>query len=65
MEVEGDSYPHRPQRYPHPRGVYRTSWGNAWFVQLQHAGERYYSGTFATMEEAVEHRDAVLASIKR
>ena len=54
------SYPRSSQRYPHPRNVYRTSWGNAWFVQLQVDGERHYSGTFATMEEAVTYRDAYL-----
>jgi hypothetical protein len=58
------SYPRSTQRYPHPRSVYRTSWGNAWFVQLQVAGERHYSGTFATMEEAVEYRDAYLTHLR-
>ena len=38
----------------------RRSWGNAWFAQAQIDGERWYSGTCATMEEAVAIRDAYL-----
>jgi hypothetical protein len=56
--------PARPQRYPHPRNVYRTAWGT-WYVQVQHNGERLGLGSYVTMEEAVEVRDAFWASVKQ
>lgn len=47
----------RPQRYPHPVGIYKTAWGT-WFLQLRVAGELLYLGTYDTKEEAVEAREA-------
>lgn len=32
--------------------VYRTSWGNRWFVQVTINGERKYLGTYETPEMA-------------
>ena len=49
------------QRYPHPKGCYRTAWGT-WFVQVRHGGEKHYLGTTETEAEAVQLRDAFLAS---
>lgn len=40
-----------------PKGVYRTSWGTAYFVQFRYHGELYYCGTWPTIEEAVSIRD--------
>ena len=64
MDVESESYPRRPQRYPHPRNVYKTPWGT-WYVQVQHEGERLGLGSFVTVEEAVEVRDAFRAAVRR
>lgn len=34
------------------KGVYRTSWGNAWWSMIKHKGERIYLGTFTSPEAA-------------
>lgn len=34
--------------------VYRTSWGNRWFVQMTIDGQRKYLGTYETPELAYE-----------
>jgi hypothetical protein len=38
------------KKSPYPN-VHRTSWGNAFYVQFRHGGQRYYLGTFGTAEE--------------
>lgn len=56
------------QAYPGklPKGVTRTSWGNRWFVQLRHRGQRYYLGTFGDPEEASQaYQDAKAALVAR
>ena len=58
------AHPQSPQRYPHPRSVYRTHWGT-WFVQLRTGGNRFYLGTYSTSEEAVEARDAFLVAFRQ
>ena len=50
----------RKARYEHPQGVYRTSWGNAWFAEVQRQGRRYYLGTFDTVDEAVAARQTAI-----
>lgn len=41
-QVETQSFPN----------VYRTSWGNRWFVQMTIDGKRKYLGTYETPELA-------------
>jgi hypothetical protein len=53
-----------PQRYPHSKGCYRTAWGT-WFVQIRVDGVKHYLGTCETQEEAIQLRDAFLASINK
>jgi hypothetical protein len=43
-----------------PVGVYRTTWGNRFFVQVRRNKTLYYLGTHETIEAAVEARDAAL-----
>jgi hypothetical protein len=50
-------------RYEHPRNVYRTAWGT-WFCQLRWHGEKIYIGSFETMDEAVEARDAFMVGVE-
>jgi hypothetical protein len=69
VEVTSSPYPateapSRTQRYPHPVCCYRTAWGT-WFVQIQRRGEKHYLGTAASVEEAVELRDAFLEGMDR
>ena len=56
--------PKREPRYAHPKNVYRSPWGT-WYVQVQHEGERLGLGSFVTMEEAVEVRDAFRAAVRK
>lgn len=69
VELEGpqpsvETVGKREPRYPHPRNVYRTAWGT-WYVIIQVDGERHYSGTRPTMEDAVAHRDWLLEEIRQ
>ena len=43
-----------PEAETRETGVYQSSWGNAWFVQIRHGGRLYYRGSFRTIEEANE-----------
>jgi len=51
-----------PQRYAHPVNCYRTAW-NTWYVQLQHEHQKWYLGTYETLDEAVEARDLLRVSL--
>lgn len=49
--------------YEHPLNVYRSAWGT-WFTQLRWHGQRVYLGSFETMDEAVEARDAFMVGVE-
>jgi hypothetical protein len=52
LEADGVSSTSLPESSVH--GVSLTSWGNRYQAQVMRKGRRYYLGTFATEDEAVE-----------
>lgn len=54
----GDLGVNTRHRAHHYRGVYETSWGGTWFVQLRvPGGKRKYIGTFTSEREAAKAYD--------
>ena len=64
-EVATNDDPTHQDRESLPVGVYRTTWGNRFFVQIRHKRVLYYLGTHETVEAAVEVRDAAREHLKQ
>jgi len=55
----------RVERESLPTNIYRQSWGTSYFIQIRHKGKLHYLGTYPTLEEALEVRDAARRELGR